>query len=734
MRLPLFRRRVHPVQQMEATECGVACLAMVLDYHRCSKSLKELRESCGTSRDGNSALDLLKGARKYGLEARGLRLEPEALHEVTLPAILHWDLNHFVVLERWRPGSTPEAARARIVDPANGPREIDAQTLDQSFSGIALEFAPTPELKRQKRRTPGLRRYFAELPRVKGPLVFMMIAGAAAQLLGVVAPAVSQLLIDEVIRPARTDWLLPLLSVMVLAAVGELWLRWLHGLAMSSLQSALGFRLTEKLGQHLIRLPLSFVENRSHGDLLDRVSSQAGLGRLLSKTALGVFDLFFLAALTALMLAYDARLAALTLSIDLLRLVAVRIFREEVRQRSGGEIAAQAREHSVVLEATQSAELIKAFGIEKSVRGWYTRRLAERLRWTVHTRRASTTLSRLLSVFDSATSAFVLWFGGGRVISGEMTLGVFAGFLAIRALASGPLNSLVGTLESWLALQTTLTRAEDIFDESAMPEGKRSAESVQGHLELQGVGFRYGSGGSWVFEDVSLSIAPGEHVVFAGPSGQGKSTLLRIISGVLQPTKGRVLLDGVDIREYEPDSLARHVGSLIGDPLVLADTVRNNLLLRCPDAPERALQRAVNAACFQEVVNRMPQGLESKLEARGTNLSGGERQRLGLAQALLGKPRLLFLDEATHSLDAANEARVLSNILSLGATVVSVAHRGAVIETATRVYDVSEGQVELRQRPAAAAGGRPKLALVENPDPDSPDGGKDGACKLQLAR
>ena len=185
------------------------------------------------------------------------------------------------------------------------------------------------------------------------------------------------------------------------------------------------------------------------------------------------------------------------------------------------------------------------------------------------------------------------------------------------------------------------------------------------------------------------------------------------------------------------------MGSLIGDPLVIADTVRNNLLLRCPDASERALQRAIKASCFQEVVGRMPQGLQTQLEARGTNLSGGERQRLGLAQALLGKPRLLFLDEATHSLDAANEQQVLQNILSLGATVVSVAHRGAVIETATRVYEVCEGQVELRQRPAPGA--RPKLALVdkvdkadkvekaEKPDPDRPDGGKDGSCKLQLA-
>lgn len=719
--MAIWQRKVRPIQQMEAAECGIACLAMILDHHGCSKPLKALREACGTSRNGNSAGDLLRGARQHGLEARGLRLEPQALAQLRLPAVLHWELNHFVVLERVR------RAGVTVVDPANGRRKIDAEVLDRSFSGVALELAPTPALERIPRRYPGVRRYFAELGRVKAALAFVLIAGAAIQLVGVVSPAVSQLLIDEVIRPARTQWLVPLIGVIVLAAIVELCLRWLHGVALGALSGVLGGALIERLGQHLMRLPLSFIESRSRGDLLDRVSGQAGLGGLLSKTVFGALDLLFVAALTALMFAYEPRLAALTLVVDGLRIVAVRLLREDARQRSGGELAARGREHAVLLEATSSAELIKAFGIEDSVRAWYGRRLSERLRWSSQTRRMGAAAGRLLSVFDMAARALVMWWGGSQVIEARMSVGVFVGFLAIRALMSGPLGSLLGTLEGWLGLQSTLTRAEDLFEEDAIAVGQRSARGIRGRLELVDVGFRYGSGGPWVVRNVSLTIEPGEHVVFAGPSGQGKSTLLRIAAGLITPTEGRVLLDGIDLREYAPASLAWRVGILAGTPLVLARSVRDNLRLRCTDATDDELARATRDACFDEVIARLPDGPDTLLEANGTNLSGGERQRLGLAQALLGEPQVLFLDEATCSLDAATEARVLERVLARDATVLSVAHRPAVIAAADRVLFVSGGEV-------AAHPGRGRAERLVQPRPYHRPARETSACKLQLVR
>jgi ABC-type bacteriocin/lantibiotic exporter with double-glycine peptidase domain len=300
---------------------------------------------------------------------------------------------------------------------------------------------------------------------------------------------------------------------------------------------------------------------------------------------------------------------------------------------------------------------------------------------------------------------------------------------------SGPLGSLVGTLEGWLGLSSTLTRAEDLFEENAVLSGTGSARGVTGRIELRDVGFRYGSGGAWVLRNVSLTIEPGQHVVLTGPSGQGKSTLLRIAAGLIAPTEGQVLLDGVDIGRYAPESLARRVGASLGQPFVLADSVRNNLRLRAPDATDDAIERAARASCFQEVVLRLPRGYDTPLEAQGQNLSGGERQRLGLAQALLGEPRVLFLDEATCSLDAETEQRVLDGVRRSAATVLAVAHRPAVIETADRVFLVEGGAVSSRPPRAGARGQLERLSPHRFTQQNaSNDEASENACKLYLVR
>jgi ABC-type bacteriocin/lantibiotic exporter with double-glycine peptidase domain len=383
----------------------------------------------------------------------------------------------------------------------------------------------------------------------------------------------------------------------------------------------------------------------------------------------------------------------------------VRYLREDARQRSAGELSARAVETSVVLQAASSGETLEAVGLQARRERWYHERLEERLSWTLRSSRLSRGAGACLVVFDGLAQALVLWVGGSRVVTTEMSLGVFAGFLTIRALSSAPLASVVATVESWLEFRGVLGRTDEILRQEPDPVGQCDTDGLAPRLELRNVGFRYSAGSPWLFRGVSLRVEAGQSVTLVGPSGQGKSTLLRILGGISSPTEGEVLLDGVDIRQFSPASLAKMFGTVLGAPVVIDGSVRDNLRLRQPTASDDEIREAARCACFEEVVARLRNGYATALSAQSTALSGGELQRLGLGQALVRHPTILLLDEATCFLDPETEARVLANTLAAGTTVISVAHRQAVIDGSDVVYRVEAAQVarELGYHAARAA-------------------------------
>lgn len=681
------RRAMRPIQQMEAAECGVACLAMILDRYGASIPLEELRDLCGTSRDGNSALQLLQAAEALGLKGRGYKMQPKQLMNERSPLILHWNLNHFVVLEGFSRG------RAVVLDPALGRVQFELDAVDRSFSGIALKLEPTPRLKRRRRVSPGIVRYFSHLKTGKAAVAFLLIAGVVTQLLGIVSPALQQLLIDEVIAPARKSWLIPVLAVQISIMLAGMLLAWPYQQLMLRLQTSLSTALTNQIGRRLLRLPLTFVEGRSRGDLVQRVSSHAAMGGLLTSSVSGVFQLFFAFALAALMVAYDLWLGLLALGIDVMRILFVRHLRDDARQRSAAELAARGSEMSAVLQAASAGEAIEAFGLQPKLEGLYKKRLDERLDWTKRSARLGRGASSCLGIFDGLAQAVVFWIGGSKVVESEMSIGVFAGFLAIRSLLSGPLGGVVSTVEAWLEFRGVLGRTDEILRQEPDPSGYQSVDSARPRLELRNVGFRYSSGSPWIFRNVSFTVEVGQNVTLVGPSGQGKSTLLRILGGILRQSEGEVLLDGIDIRACDPASLAKKMGAVVGSPVVVDGTVRENLKLRRPAATDEEIREAARTACFEGVVARMRGGYSHALSAQSTSLSGGELQRLGLSQALVGRPDILLLDEATCFLDQETESRVIANTLAAGTTLISVAHRQAVIDASGVVYRVEGGKV-----------------------------------------
>lgn len=684
-----FRRQIRPIQQLEAAECGVASLAMVLDYHGASIPLDELRDLCGTSRDGNTARQLTDTAKRLGLQACGLKLPIEQLKTAHFPLVLHWRLNHFVVLEGFR------GERASIVDPGTGRMQVDSAELSRCYSGIALMFSPTKELRRRPRVSPGFGRFFSELGTGKSAVVFLAVAGALSQLLGILWPALQQVLVDEVIIPGRGNWLVPILLAQVGVVLATVALSWQHQTVLLRLRTALVARLTNQLGRKLLRVPLTFIEMRSRGDLLQRVSSYSGLADLLAQSVGGAFQLLFAAALATLMLAYDPQLAAVALAVDVVRILIVRRLREETRQRSAGELTARGAESSIVVQAASSGDVVQAFRMEQQLESWYANCLADRQAWTVRAARLARGTAAWLRIFDGITQWLVFGLGGARVIQSEMTLGVFAGFLAIRGLLQGPLGGLVHTFESWLEFRGVIHRSDDIFRQELELTGDRKPQSNTPVLELRNVGFRFSAGSPWLFRGVSLRIEVGQNVTLVGPSGQGKSTLLRILAGVLSPTEGQVLLDGTDLREFDRDSLAEKMGAVVGAPVLVDGSLRENLRLRRPSSTDEELREATRIACFDEVAGRLRSGYGTLLSGQAPPFSGGELQRLGLAQALIGRPSILLLDEATSFLDAETEARVIGNTLQARTTLISVAHRPAVIETSDLVYRIEAGRVTL---------------------------------------
>ncbi|HET9955426.1 MAG TPA: peptidase domain-containing ABC transporter [Polyangiaceae bacterium] len=681
-------RRVIPVEQMEVAECGIACLAMVLGYHGAFLRLDELRRVCGTSRDGNSALDLVNAAQSLGLDAIGKKAPVDYLREAQLPCILHWQMNHFVVLEGFRKN------RAKIVDPALGRREVGPEELHSSFTGVLLEFSRTEQLRRRKRPALGYGRYVKAVLSRPNAVVFVLSIAVARQILAVVYPTLTRVLVDEVIRPQRQRWLLPVLGVLVVTTVLQLILLRYQSRCLARLHATLGAELSGKLGEHLFRLPLEVLMSRQHGDLLERVQQHGLLKSQMTDALTGFLKLMFLVSLAGLMLVYSPGLAAVVLAVSALRVAILLAVRRPLRQLATEELSAAGRERGCLLEATAGAELLRGFRAEERVQARYTKRLAKRINCSIRAQRFRSGSEHWLSTFGGLTLAGALAFGGQLVTTGQMTPGVFAAFVAMLNLWEEPLGAVVSSVENWIRCRSILERCDDILSTPRVESPESGPTAVHGHLVLRDVGYRYGTRGPWLFRNVTLELRPGEHCAIVGPSGHGKSTLAKLLCGLLLPTEGQVFIDGVEPQRFPSDVLARDFGVVLQGPVIVDGTLGENVSVRVPGLDQSGIHDALRTCCLEHVVGQLTRGVHTPLRAEQPIFSGGEMQRLALAQAVAGRPRMLLLDEATSSLDADTEAHVMANLRELDATIVSVAHRPGAVRGADRLLVVAGGAVQ----------------------------------------
>lgn len=690
------RRRVPYVAQTAATDCGPACLAMVLAYHGKELRLDQVREVTGFGREGSDARSLLAAGSWFGLRGRGVQVEQVRDLELLPPgSILHWRFNHFVVLE------STEGEGIHVVDPAGGRRRIPFEEVERSFTGVALLFEPGEELQPEEAARRGPWRYLRRLVAHSGLLGQILVVSLLVQLFALAVPLLIGVLVDRVV-PRGAVGLLNVLGAGLLVMAGFHFLSsLLRSHLLLYLRTRLDARLTLDFLDHLVALPYAFFQKRSAGDLMMRLNSNTTIREILTSGALsGVLDGLLVSLYLVLLFVLSPIMGLVVLALGLVRVGVFLVTRRKHRDLMSRSLERQARSQGYQVQLFAGMETLKASGAEgRAVEHW-SNLFVDVLNSSLERGRLSAWVDSFLQALGMASPLLILFVGAHLVLRGELTLGVM---LAANALAAGflqPLSQLVQAAIQFQLMGSYLDRIEDVLETPKEQEGRevRPAGRLEGRIDLDEVSFRYGPASPMVVREVSLEISPGQLVGVVGRSGAGKSTLAGLLLGLYAPTEGRILYDGLDLATLDLGSVRRQLGIVPQHPFLFGASVRRNIALADPTLPLARVVEAAKLAQIHDDVMAMAMGYETLLADGGASLSGGQRQRIALARAVVQRPAILLLDEATSALDAVTEARIHRALAGLASTRIVIAHRLSTIRNADVILVMDAGRLVERGR------------------------------------
>jgi ATP-binding cassette subfamily B protein len=683
-------RRVPCVRQMEAADCGAACLAMVLGYFGKSVALDELREMSGTDRDGINALSIVQAARAYGLRATGIRADLEDLQHLRPGSVLHWEFSHFVVFE----GLTRKGAR--VIDPAHGRRCVSRDVMRRAYTGVAIAFEPTEDFDTTSSRAKGTWRYLSPILGRRADLARIVTASLLIRVLALGLPLLTAVVVDEIV-PRGDRHLLLVLTVGVAAVVGYQFLTsLLRANLLVELRTRLDMGLTMGFVDHLVELPYAFFLRRSSGDLMMRMQSNANVREILTAGSISaLIDGVFATLYLALLVVVSFPLALLVLMVAVLE-VATMVLSWRRNQRLMSEsLQTEAKTQSYAYELLAGIETLKASGAEHRAAERWGGLFTDQISVSLKRDRLSAAVDSVMSTLQTAAPLLVLLGGAYQVLAGTMTLGTMLGGAALAAGFLQPLATLVSTGLQLQLVGSYMERINDVLDAPVEQQDRRrrSVTRLAGHVRADDVSFAYGPLAPVVVRNVSLDVHPGQHVGIVGRSGSGKSTLAHLLLGLYPPTSGQIRYDGVDLADLDLASVRRRLGIVTQHPYLFASSIRENIALNDPSLPLDAVVEAAQIACIHDDVSAMPMAYETQLHDGGSSLSGGQRQRMALARALVHRPSVLLLDEATSDLDTVTEQMVYDNLASLSSTTIVIAHRLSTVRNADLILVMDEGEV-----------------------------------------
>lgn len=685
---------------MEAVECGAAALSIILGYFGRYVPLEELRVQCGVSRDGSRASNVLRAARRFGLEAKGFKKELEDLYDLEYPTILFWNMNHFVVLEGFRNG------KAYLNDPGMGPRVVDFNELDGSFSGVVLTFKKGREFKPGGEKRSMLRSLRRRLKKSEIALAFIVLCGLFLVIPGLVIPTFLRVFIDEYLVGGRDYLVKPLLIGMALTAIVRMALTWLQEYYLLRMETKLALTTSAEFFNHILRLPVAYFGQRYAGEIGSRVLINDKVAALLAGAlATTLLDCILVVFYALLMFLYDTPLTLAVILLALVNVVAVRLAARRRTDAARRLLLDEGKLIGTAMNGLSMIETLKATGSESEFFSRWAGYQAKALKAEQELGWVGQLVSSVPPLVNTLATTLVLLLGGLKVMNGQLSVGMLVAYQWLVMAFMKPLNTFVGFGSRVQELEADMSRLDDVLQhpqddryilETSRAEAVSQLVKLSGAIEVRNLTFGYSPLDKPLIEDFNLKLLPGQRLALIGGSGSGKSTIARLIAGLFEPWNGEILFDGIPRKELPPALISNSLAVVDQELFLFSGTIRENLSLWDYTIPIASVTGACRDAAVDDVVETRDGAYQSRIAEAGANFSGGQRQRLEIARALVASPTMLILDEATSALDPTTEVRIDESLRRRGCTCIIVAHRLSTIRDCDEIVVLERGKIVQR--------------------------------------